>query len=192
MYHTFETLVTLSMLMLARGTPQNNGGLSRPLRPTTTVINFDDAEIKEFHFHVYFFQTNSKSVDEARRFWNKIQRHVDNGYFKVRLFHFNDYPIGPHLIGNYEVWCPIEYFGKAYSFMLLNRGSLSILIHPLTPLELTDHTDRAAWIGQELPLDTEPLCPKLNMNPSQYHNMCLGYSSKNCTRPHGLSDACVE
>uniref|UniRef100_A0A915L0C0 DOPA 4,5-dioxygenase n=1 Tax=Romanomermis culicivorax TaxID=13658 RepID=A0A915L0C0_ROMCU len=149
---------------------------------------YNDVVIKEFHFHVYFFQTNENSVNEALNLWNEIQRNIDNGYFKVRLLKFNRTPVGPHPVGSYEIWCPVEYFAKAYSFMVLNRGWLSILVHPLTNMEVDDHSQRAGWLGPPVNLDMSRLCAKLKTVPSQYHNMCLGYSAVTCAKPDGLDD----
>ena len=34
----------------------------------------------------------------------------------------------------------------------LNRGDLTILVHPNTGQDLEDHRDRANWLGQQVPL----------------------------------------
>jgi hypothetical protein len=38
---------------------------------------------------------------------------------------------GPHPTGEFEVWTPVEYFAEVYTFMTVERGDLSVLLHPL-------------------------------------------------------------
>jgi DOPA 4,5-dioxygenase len=84
--------------------------------------------------------------------------------------------MGPHLIGSYEIWVPIESFSDFYQWIVLNRGNLSVLVHPLTRFEVTDHTSRAVWFGDKLPLDVSVLTPELEVVPFQYPELKLGYS----------------
>ncbi|CAG8660674.1 2231_t:CDS:1, partial [Cetraspora pellucida] len=65
-----------------------------------------------------------------------------------------------------------------YSWFLLHRGDLSILIHPLTKELVKDHTSRSAWIGPSVPLDVEHLPPILKKTPLQYPELGLGYSAR--------------
>lgn len=71
-----------------------------------------------------------------------------------------DYPIGPHPIGMFEahVKTPNE-FGAIVSWLVINRGPLSVLVHPnTTPEDVErDHFERATWIGKALPLNGEIL-----------------------------------
>ncbi len=53
-------------------------------------------------------------------------------------------------------------FGAFISWLVINRGPLNVLIHPNTvdpvtgePIEeVRNHTQRATWMGERLPLDT--------------------------------------
>jgi aromatic ring-cleaving dioxygenase len=47
----------------------------------------------------------------------------------------------------------LEQFGAFIPWLVINRGPLSALIHPNTDDELRDHTQRATWMGQPLPLN---------------------------------------
>jgi hypothetical protein len=51
--------------------------------------------------------------------------------FTSRPARVNKGPIGPHPCGSYEIWTPEESLSSMMSFAMMNRGSLSILIHPL-------------------------------------------------------------
>ncbi len=74
-----------------------------------------------------------------------------------RLNHVNYGPRGPHPIGSYETCCNSSALSHGVSWFMQNRGNLSILLHPLTRWEIIDHTDRAMFLGQSLPLDLSVL-----------------------------------
>ncbi len=44
-------------------------------------------------------------------------------------------------------------FGAFIPWLVVNRGPLSALVHPNTDDEERDHTQRATWMGDKLPLD---------------------------------------
>lgn len=45
-----------------------------------------------------------------------------------------------------------EQFGAFVPWLVINRGPLSALVHPNTDDEMRDHTQRATWMGQPMPL----------------------------------------
>ncbi|KAJ6493517.1 DOPA-like domain-containing protein [Mycena vitilis] len=45
--------------------------------------------------------------------------------------------------------------GALFSWLAVNRGPCSVLIHPNTDDELADHTTLATWMGTPLPLKTD-------------------------------------
>ena len=69
---------------------------------------------------------------------------------RVPAFHTG--PIGPHPVGSFEVWTPLEYLPQMLSFMMYHRGDISVLFHPLGQTEIRDHTSDAMWLGQPYPL----------------------------------------
>ena len=47
-------------------------------------------------------------------------------------------------------------FGAFVSWLVINRGPLSCLVHPNTSESAErDHSQRATWLGEKLPLDLE-------------------------------------
>jgi DOPA 4,5-dioxygenase len=46
-----------------------------------------------------------------------------------------------------------EQFGAFIPWLVIHRGPLSALIHPNTGDHERDHTQRATWMGQPLPLN---------------------------------------
>ena len=45
-----------------------------------------------------------------------------------------------------------EQFGAFVPWLVVNRGPLSALVHPNTDEEERDHTQRAIWMGEKVPL----------------------------------------
>ena len=154
-----------------------------------------DSAIKEFHFHVYFFQSNPQAVADALRLRDSLVAGVADGSFVAVcdgvtssvLPGFNStslvppvnmVPRGPHPAGSFEVWVPVEHLGAVTSHMMLNRGENSVLLHPLSVHCLEDHTGRVMWMGVPFNLDRtvlafdDPECDGL-----QYPELGLGYSA---------------
>ncbi|AEO58951.1 hypothetical protein MYCTH_2031920, partial [Thermothelomyces thermophilus ATCC 42464] len=115
-----------------------------------------------FDVHVYYFQNNPEQTQYARQLWERIRREFP----ELRIYTFWDRPIGPHPVAMFEVnlLSPAQ-FGAFIPWLAIWRGPLSVLVHPNTteadggaelPLaerELRNHTQRAIWMGERLPLD---------------------------------------
>lgn len=73
-----------------------------------------------------------------------------------RMYRFWDKPIGPHTLPMFEVnlFTPAQ-FGAFIPWLVINRGPLSALVHPNTDDEdeLRNHSQRATWLGERIPLD---------------------------------------
>ncbi|KAG9190294.1 DOPA 4,5-dioxygenase [Alternaria panax] len=105
-----------------------------------------------FDVHIYFLQSDGEEVKFANELWERIRREFP----ELRIYRVWDRPIGPHPIAMFEVniFTP-EQFGAFIPWLVINRGPLSALVHPNTDDELRDHTQRATWMGQPLPLSTK-------------------------------------
>ncbi|EIW60922.1 uncharacterized protein TRAVEDRAFT_19453 [Trametes versicolor FP-101664 SS1] len=148
------------------------------MSPPTDVKEVVESEIKEWHFHIYFHQRNADEHHAALELRDAVLRlRRDGAFVAVPLFRVNTDPIGPHPVGSYEIWCPSESFVSVYSYLCLNRGTLSILIHPLTREERKDHETRQSWLGPSFPLDLSTLPVSSKEVPLQYASLKLGYSS---------------
>lgn len=153
----------------------------------------------EYHFHTYFDANNRHHVSHAIKMRNEIismcvkckiiaiPLHYVFDPKNPILEHHNDTsglnmgPIGPHPIGSFETWVPIEYFGQMYAWFIQNRGPLDIFIHPLTRHELLDHTKRAVFIGNSYKLNTDVLREEIPDFKSQYEYLQLGYAKPKST-----------
>lgn len=157
------------------------------MAPPTDLQEVLDTEIKEWHFHIYFHQNNADEHQSALELRDAVLRlRRDGAFVAVPLFRVNTAPIGPHPVGSYEIWCPSESFASVFSYLCINRGELSILVHPLTRDERKDHDTRKAWIGPSFPLDLSTLPIKSDTVPLQYPSLKFGYSST--AEPVPLSD----
>jgi len=154
-----------------------------------------DAELREFHFHVYFFQANEASVADALRLKGELVDAVASGAFvcvcdgvnssnlagfasDAKVPPVNMGPRGPHPVGSYEVWVPSEHLGAVMSHLMLHRGERSVLFHPLSLHCVEDHTGRAMWLGPSFNIDRTVLSfDGADCDPPQYPELGLGYSS---------------
>ena len=80
---------------------------------------------------------------------------------ELRIYRFWEKPVGPHPYAMFEVnlFTPAQ-FGAFISWLVIWRGPLSVLVHPNTDepgldseVELRNHTARATWLGDKVPLD---------------------------------------
>ncbi|KAF1945792.1 hypothetical protein EJ02DRAFT_368651, partial [Clathrospora elynae] len=106
-----------------------------------------------YHVHIYFLRSNEEETQFAIELWERVRREFP----ELRIYQVWDKPIGPHPVAMFEVnlFTPAEQFGAFIPWLLINRGPLSVLIHPNTDEEERDHTQRATWMGQPLPLNLE-------------------------------------
>ncbi|KAG0009099.1 hypothetical protein BGZ82_004211, partial [Podila clonocystis] len=80
--------------------------LSLSSKPADSLRSTIAAEVKEYHFHLYFFQNNTKSRESAVAIRNKLTELIDQGYVTIVPqavpggVHTG--PIGPHVIGSFE------------------------------------------------------------------------------------------
>lgn len=105
-----------------------------------------------FDLHIYYFQNNPTESRFAHELWQRIRHEFP----ELRIYKFWDKPVGPHPYAMFEVnvFTP-EQFGAFVPWLVINRGPLSVLLHPNCEDgdELRDHTQRATWLGEKVPLD---------------------------------------
>jgi aromatic ring-cleaving dioxygenase len=115
-------------------------------------------------------QANAGQAAFAKALWERIRRECtccnpasrflpsyQPTVPELRIYRFWDRPIGPHPVAMFEVnlFTPAQ-FGAFIPWLVINRGPLSALVHPNTDGEGEDkrnHTQRATWLGERLPLD---------------------------------------
>ena len=109
----------------------------------------DPSHIEGYHAHIYY-DPNTRPI--AARVRDAI-----GANFSTRLGRWHDKPVGPHPISMYQVAFAVEEFPRLVPWLMLNRGELSVLVHPETGNDYADHTAFAVWLGAQIPLKLDVL-----------------------------------
>ncbi|WYZ45897.1 hypothetical protein EsH8_IX_000122 [Colletotrichum jinshuiense] len=156
------------MTMVTQSTPPT------PQKDLETVV---EARTREWHFHIYFLLQSPTETAAALALRDAVLRlRRDGAFVAVPLFRVNEYPMGPHPAGSYEIWVPDSSFSDVFFYLASNRGNLSVLVHPLTSSQRRDHESRNAWMGTPWPIYLDAL-PADGGIPLQYPELGLGWST---------------
>ena len=103
---------------------------------------------REFDAHIYF---RSEEMELATSLRDKMKAHFKDVTFFVG--DMIDVPIGPHPMPMFEANFPQEIFAEVVLWLMKERGSLNVLVHPLSGDDYWDHTQGAMWLGESVRLD---------------------------------------
>jgi aromatic ring-cleaving dioxygenase len=103
---------------------------------------------REFDAHIYFDEKNHDEV-------HKLQSLMRETFLGKQVFVGELIPvaIGPHPRPMLEANFPLDLFTEVVLWLSVNRGSLSILIHPMSGDDYYDHTQGVIWLGESLELN---------------------------------------
>lgn len=109
----------------------------------------DPNAIEGWHAHVYF--------DEASRDPAQSVRDAVTARFSgaMEMGRWHEKLVGPHPRWSYQIAFAPDAFDTIIPWLALNRQGLTVFIHPETGDALTDHRDRAIWMGEVLPLNLD-------------------------------------
>ncbi len=96
--------------------------------------------IQGWHAHIYF---DTASAPMAERVRNEVAERFD-----IQMGRWHERPVGPHPRWSYQIAFAPDLFAELLSWLTLNRGGLTVFIHPETGDDLVDHTDHAIWMGE--------------------------------------------
>jgi len=104
-----------------------------------------------FDFHIYYIQSDESETKFAKELHERVRREFP----ELRIYRFWDKPVGPHPVAMFEVntFSPHE-TGALFTWLAVNRGPCSVLIHPNTGDPLKDHVELNTWMGRPWPLRT--------------------------------------
>ena len=114
----------------------------------------ETAAITGYHAHVYYDEESKPRAVEVRE---GFEARFDGSLGEVRMGRWHDNPIGPHPMGSYQIAFPPALFGEILPWLALNRRGLTVFVHPETGDDVSDHSDRAIWLGEQRPVDLSVL-----------------------------------
>jgi DOPA 4,5-dioxygenase len=118
----------------------------------------DPSATEGYHAHIYY-------EAETRPIAERLREAIGNR-FGVELGRWRDEPVGPHPAPMYQAAFPAAEFPRIVPWLMLNRGGLSVLVHPETDDAYDDHTIHALWLGAPLPLRVEGLRRNRDRKPA--------------------------
>jgi aromatic ring-cleaving dioxygenase len=107
------------------------------------------SDITDYHAHIYYDPALSR--DRAEH----LRKRVAEVFPSAKLGRWHDELVGPHPQSMYQIAFPTRMLAAFVPWLMLNRDGLTVLLHPETGDDLTDHTAHAAWFGAVLPLRLE-------------------------------------
>ncbi len=113
------------------------------------MTQLDTDVIEDYHAHVYY---DAASKETAARLRAGVEAR-----FEVTMGRWHDKPVGPHPRWSYQIAFKPKVFGALGPWLALNRDGLVIFVHPNTGEDLTDHAERAIWLGEMVELDLSML-----------------------------------
>ncbi len=114
----------------------------------TTVA--DAITNRGYHAHIYYDPQRTRQT--AERLCAVVREK-----FRVEFGGFRDEPVGPHPVANAQVIFKPEEFQPVIEWLMLHRDGLDVLIHPLTPDSVDDHSIYAMWLGSPVALKLDTL-----------------------------------
>ncbi len=109
-------------------------------------VTRDPSAITHYHAHIYYDPAKTRVRAE------KLRERVGKAFPQATLGRWHDELVGPHPQSMYQIAFPTGMLAAFVPWLMLNRDGLTILLHPETGDDLTDHTAHAAWFGALLPL----------------------------------------
>ena len=120
-----------------------------PEKTAAAVSEKDPRAITAYHAHVYYDPAKTRGRAE------RLRERIGEKFPHARLGRWHDEMVGPHPQSMYQIAFPREMLAEFMPWLMLNRDGLTVLLHPETGDNYTDHSAHAAWFGAVLPLRLE-------------------------------------
>ena len=106
----------------------------------------DPAAITDYHAHIYYDPATTRAKAE------RLRERAGAAFPQAKLGRWHDELVGPHPQSMFQIAFPVDMLAGFVPWLMLNRDGLTILLHPETGDDYTDHSAHAAWFGAVLPL----------------------------------------
>ena len=105
--------------------------------------------VEYYDVHLYYSVDDPASLQSA----TELHKTLAILFPDMPIYPMVNRPIGPHPKPMFEthLMTPAQ-FGKVLSWLSVNRGEHSVLVHPHTGDGYQDHAHHAIWLGPQLPL----------------------------------------
>ncbi|HZK92073.1 MAG TPA: DOPA 4,5-dioxygenase family protein [Stellaceae bacterium] len=111
----------------------------------------DPGAITGYHAHIYYDPAATRTAAA------RLREGMGAAFPAATLGGWHDEAVGPHTVAMYQVAFAVEDFARLVPWLMLNRGGLDVLVHPLAGNAYDDHTVYAMWLGDKLPLKLDVL-----------------------------------
>lgn len=109
--------------------------------------------IKAYHAHLYY--SDEEGLEIAKGIAEKAGQ-----LFDIKIGRFHQKPVGPHPLWSCQLSFVVTTFAEIVPWLMMNRQSLDVFLHPLTNDDYVDHTQGASWLGNSHALDISIFTPK--------------------------------
>ena len=111
----------------------------------------DPVTIDGYHAHIYYDPVATRGTAA------RLREGIATAFPGATIGNWHDDAVGPHTVAMYQVVFSAEAFSRLVPWLMLNRGGLDVLVHPLAGNAYDDHTIYAMWLGDKLPLKLDVL-----------------------------------
>ncbi len=101
----------------------------------------------EFHAHIYFDEETLNTAKEIIYLADQFD-FIQIGTIHERL-------VGPHPMWSCQLLFKREHLNTMIPWLMNNRKSLKVFLHPLSGDDLADHTIHAMWLGEPVKLSLD-------------------------------------
>lgn len=98
-----------------------------------------------YHAHVYF---DEATAAQARTLCDAARARDD-----VEVGRFHEKLVGPHPRWSCQIAFDRDAFDAVIGWLDANRDGLTVFVHGHTGEDVPDHTDRASWLGEPVPIN---------------------------------------
>lgn len=107
---------------------------------------------RDFDAHIYYAPVSRYEAVVLRG------RVLDElGQFPIFVSPLVDKKVGPHPTPMFEICFSTDLMEKIRTWLIRNRGRLTVLVHAVTGDDPKDHSEGAQWLGDPVELDFSKL-----------------------------------